>query len=273
MNRLSWIPQVSQISRLFTFVGSYVRAALWCLYLFTIGFVFQRNRSLLRVIYSHFDKHEAVRGTIPLVELTDVVSEDIPFRLWNPIAALGNISLLEAVAIAKLVQMRKPSRVFEIGTFDGRTTLNIGANAPPESLIYTLDLSREMIDKTKLPTAVDDKQFIDKSFSGSRYLGTRYERGIVQLYGDSATFDFSPFLNQIDFVFIDGSHSFDYVTNDSNVALRLLRDGKGVILWHDYDSPYWEGVTRGLDQLYSEVSEFKGIKHIRATSLAYLIID
>ena len=43
----------------------------------------------------------------------------------------------------------------------------------------------------------------------------------------------------MDFIFVDGSHSYDYVLNDSRKALSLLRGGKGIILWHDY--PGWTG--------------------------------
>jgi len=44
-------------------------------------------------------------------------------------------------------------------------------------------------------------------------------------------------------------------------------------LWHDYGTPYWEGVTRALNDLYSSAGEFKKLKHIRGTSLVCLIVD
>jgi hypothetical protein len=92
---------------------------------------------------------------------------------------------------------------------------------------------------------------------------------ICQLYGDSATFDFTPFFG-MDFIFIDGSHSYEYVLNDSRKAIQLLREGKGVILWHDYATEWWEGVTKALNDLYLNDSEFKDLKWIAGTSLVYL---
>jgi predicted O-methyltransferase YrrM len=37
----------------------------------------------------------------------------------------------------------KPKRIFEIGTFHGYTTLQMGLDAPVDSEIFTLDLSPE----------------------------------------------------------------------------------------------------------------------------------
>ena len=237
--------------RAIVFIRSYFCAVLSCLYLFTVGFLFARNRSLVYRLCSHFGydyqspeaRIPTIEAIIPTANLSEVVPESVSVQIRDPVSVVGNISLLETIVIAKLVQLHKPSRLFEIGTFDGRTTLNMAANAPREAIVYTLDLPRDQLDSTKLPIVSGDKQYIDKPTSGSRYLGTDYGMKIVQLYGDSATYDLSPFFNEMDFVFIDGSHSYEYVMNDSRLALKLLRDGKGIILWHDYNTPYWEGVT------------------------------
>lgn len=74
----------------------------------------------------------------------------------------------------------------------------------------------------------------------------------------------------MDFVFIDGSHSYEYVLNDSKQAIKMLRNGKGVILWHDYDE--YAGVTRSLNKLYLENNKFKNLKRIKGTSLVCLIV-
>jgi hypothetical protein len=150
----------------------------------------------------------------------------------------------------------------------------MASNCSHEAKVYTLDLPKDKLYSTKLPIVPGDKgdkMFIDKEISGSRYLGKDCERKIIQLYGDSATFDFSPFFNMMDFIFIDGSHSYEYVLNDSKQALKLLRNGKGVILWHDYD--LWGGVTKALDKLYLEDRKFKGLKHIEGTSMVCLSLN
>ena len=35
-------------------------------------------------------------------------------------------------------------------------------------------------------------------------------------------------------VFIDGNHSFEYVKTDTISALKLIKDNKSIIAWHDY---------------------------------------
>jgi predicted O-methyltransferase YrrM len=177
----------------------------------------------------------------------------------------------ELMSINRAISFHKPLNLFEIGTFNGRTTLNMAANCSKKSRVYTLDLPRSNINSTKLHLDPSDKLFIDKEIIGLNYLRTAYKKKIIQLYGDSATFDFSHFNNKMDFVFIDGSHSYEYLLNDSKKALSLLRDGKGIIMWHDYGS--WIGVTKALNELYSKDENFKNLKHIQGTSLAYLFID
>ena len=70
---------------------------------------------------------------------------------------------------------------------------------------------------------------MDKDVSGTRFRGTDCESRITQLYGDSATYDFSRHVGTVDLVFVDGSHSYEYVVSDSRLSLSLLRGGKGVI--------------------------------------------
>ena len=77
--------------------------------------------------------------------------------------------------------------------------------------------------------------------------------------------------NQMDFIFIDASHTYDYVKHDSQTALKLLRNGKGTILWHDY-TPWWDGVVHALNELYQQNPQFKDLKRIENTTLAYLSI-
>jgi hypothetical protein len=167
---------------------------------------------------------------IPKVELSKIVPENATIQVRELIPEYANVSVLELVVINKLIRLHNLGKLFEIGTFDGRTTLNMASNSLDGARLYTLDLPKDELDHTKLPLDPRDKKPIDKDISGSRYLGTDCERKIIQIYGDSATFDFSAFFNAVDFVFIDGSHSYEYVLNDSRRALKLLRNGKGVIL-------------------------------------------
>lgn len=76
-----------------------------------------------------------------------------------------------------------------------------------------------------------------------------YEKKIIQLYGDSARFDFRDFYDLLDFVFVDGAHSYEYAKFDSETAFKLI-DSRGFILWHDYGS--WPRVITALEELYNK---------------------
>lgn len=257
------------MSKLGGFARGYAHAAGACLYLFTLGFWSSRHRGLLRTINAHFGY--ARRGTpalLPAVRVDEVVSGDAAIQLREEAAALGNVSLLELVVLNKLVRSSRPRSIVEIGTFDGRTTLNLAANAPDDARVYTLDLPRQEVESTAFPLDRFDRYCVEKDRSGSRFLGTDCERKITQLYGDSATFDFGPYRDQTDFVFVDGAHSYEYVLSDSRNALSLLRGGKGIIVWHDYNE--WDGVTIALNELYRSDPAFAGLKWIQKTTLAYL---
>jgi hypothetical protein len=65
-----------------------------------------------------------------------------------------------------------------------------------------------------------------KAGSGARYRGSDVSNRIIQLYGNSATFEFAPYRDTIDLAFVDGSHSYDYVISDSRNALQLLRGAR-----------------------------------------------
>jgi len=212
-----------------------------------------------------------VEALLPKVKPADLLPEPLlraPVQLYEPLEADGNVSVLELVTLVKLAQLRPARRLFEFGTFDGRTTLNLAGNLP-EAEVYTLDLPKQLLNSTQLPLPTEDVKYADKELSGDRYRGTAPAARIVQLYGDSAAFDFSPFYDTLDFVFVDAAHTYDYVLNDSRQALKLLRRGRGIIAWHDYQrSP---GVTQALNELYQAQPEFKGLTHIQDTTLAVLV--
>jgi predicted O-methyltransferase YrrM len=213
---------------------------------------------------------------LPQVEWSELIPPNLRVAVREKDTGVdGNISAFELEIISKLVKLTRPRVLFEIGTFDGRTTLNLAAHSRPGARVYTLDLPRAGIDEAGLPLASHDRKYINKPQSGLRFRGTDVEHKITQLYGDSAAFDFRPYHAGVDFLFIDGSHSYHYVLNDSRRALEMVR-GRGVILWHDYVSSgyvYWPGLVRALDELHASDPAFRGLKHIQGTALAVLQIS
>jgi predicted O-methyltransferase YrrM len=264
--------------RILSFGTRYGFAAASCLYLFTVGSLYPRNRSLIRKICSHFRHHKAAKADnripeiVPTINLSELIRETILIQVQDPVGVEGNPPPLELLIINGLIRANAPRRLFEIGTFDGRTTVNMALNCPPEAEIFTLDLPEGAAGTTAFELDPSVKLIMGTRTIGAKYSGSDCRRKIKQLCGDSATYDYSSFFNSVDFIFIDGAHSYEYVLSDSRNALRLLRNRAGVILWHNYGK-WWPGVVRALNELYLEGREFAGLKRIQETNLAYLRLE
>ena len=204
---------------------------------------------------------------IPAVELKSLVRVPAPVSMLEPDAANGNVTEWELFCIAQLVANHKPSACFEIGTFDGRTALNMAANMAEDGHVFTLDLPPSGLDSTALKIARGDESFIKKEASGTRFKDSAYAHKITQLWGDSATFDYTPFAGKMDLVFVDGSHSYDYVKKDTETALKLLKPEGGIILWHDYGSRYWKDLTRAMNELYAGTPVFSSMVNVQGSFL------
>lgn len=206
--------------------------------------------------------------TVPEVEADKISDPKTAIELRHPIGVDGNIPLAQLVVMMRLIRSHDPQGIFEIGTFDGRTTLNMAANSGEGARIITLDLPAGQIQDAALPTDSGDSAYSEKLASGARFRSDPLASKITQVYGDSATFDYAPYNDQMDLVFIDGSHSYEYVLSDTKNARMLLRDGKGWILWDDYG--VWEGVTRALNELHKSDPDYAGMLHVKGTPLALI---
>jgi predicted O-methyltransferase YrrM len=201
-------------------------------------------------------------------QLRNFVQWDGEREIVEPTAADGNVSLEELMAIVTVVACHQPNTIFEIGTFDGRTTLNLALNAPAGSKVYTLDLLASAISSTAHELDFHDRQYVIKPSSGARFAGRTGSEKIIQLYGDSATFDFSEFIGKIDLIFVDGSHARAYVEAGTRTAM-LLRSPRGIILWHDYNI-LCVGVAETLNALHATDPRFKDLFQIAGTSIVVM---
>ena len=245
-------------------MGRYLHAAGFVVYAFTLGLASQRRRHFIARLAREADYPKAPPVLLPAVPVQQITNDLTNVVLPHPEAADGNLSLLELMVVARLVRERAPTAMFEIGTFNGRTTATMAANAPANATIFTLDLPPNH--PTKFPVLDVERKYIDKPRSGKLVRGSVHARRVEQLLGDSAAFDFSPY--KVDFVFVDGSHAYDYVMSDSDRALSMLREGRGIVLWHDYGE--WDDVTRALTDLFAQDRRFRGLRRIEGTTLAIL---
>jgi predicted O-methyltransferase YrrM len=183
----------------------------------------------------------------------------------------GGVSLLETFLLIAASKVVGATRIFEFGTFMGGTTLNLALNVPEVAQIFTLDLGashaqvaqQHPADAPLTRTHLEAENALDFSESS-------VSSKISTLKGDSTKFDFGPWEDSIDLVFIDGGHDLATAKSDTESALRMVRkDRLSCILWHDYHNWEYSGLTQYLDDLSQELDIF----HVQDTMLCVWFND
>lgn len=128
-----------------------------------------------------------------------------------------SIEVDELVILLMIERFTKARRILEVGTLFGNTTLNLAANT--DGCVTTIDLPREAL--------------ADGDAHGAQFREHNLSFRIRQVYGDSASLDWSTLGGPFDLIFIDGCHTSQHVHSDSLNALDHLRLG-GTIVWHNY---------------------------------------
>jgi hypothetical protein len=209
-------------------------------------------------------------GKIPVRSFSSIASgRSDAIRLQHLDTDQQGITLAELCFLSWMVSYFAPLKIFEFGTADGRTTLNLALNSPDICEIYTIDLPRESRGEfyraEKAIFGEDNYPIPFKESIGVCFKDHPIARKITQIYGDTTNFDFSPYLGKMDLIFIDANHGYEFVKSDTENALKML-SSRGIIVWHDY--PYWEGVRIYLDELHEGGL---GIFRIQDTKLACYI--
>lgn len=223
---------------------------------------------LSRRIRAKTGKTPQVPTALPQIDWTRFFKRRTP-RLVEYGKRSGNVRVSELAMLA-LAAAECPAggRIFEIGTFDGRTTLNLAWNASEKTSVFTLDLPEE---ESAALTAESGENYLQAQrlppgarFRMGRHQESEAARSITQFFCDSAKFEPDASLEGgCHLIFVDGSHSESYARSDTHLAMRLAAPG-AVILWHDYG--IWPGLTMALEAFEKENG--LGIVHLRGTSLA-----
>jgi predicted O-methyltransferase YrrM len=196
------------------------------------------------------------------VELGDILGVDFAEPLFLPLGHVrsGSSPVGDLAALAALTRKKAPKRIFEIGTFEGLSTVVFLRNAGYRTLMDTLDLPHG--NKEIVRT---ERSFAAHSIAHDYVSGHLIDRFSIRErarthFGDSAIFDFKPFHGAIDLFFVDGAHTEDYVASDSCRAFECINDG-GWVLWHDCFTPQ---VMKVLKQIAQDTRLYQ----IRGTNLA-----
>ncbi len=171
------------------------------------------------------------------------VSTEVYFIGKGDINVPGGTNDTESWILSVLA--KEANMMFEFGTCTGKTAYLWAKNSKPDAKVYTLTLPPDKFNDYR-PDDTDSARarelaLKESTFTHFLYTGTPVQEKVVQLYGDSKQFDEAQFLDTFDLIFIDGSHAYSYIKNDTEKALRMLKPG-GYILWHDYRGPTSETV-------------------------------
>ncbi|MCP4672179.1 MAG: class I SAM-dependent methyltransferase [Desulfobacula sp.] len=189
-------------------------------------------------------------GKLPRVDISDLVSKE---KIEN-ISVLRpydrkigtSIDIYELVCINSLVKQYNPKIVFEIGTYDGNTTINIASNSSNDCQIYTLDLPPKWNGSLEKDVPDDYVNVTDRKLLGRQISYYKDKYNITQIFEDSAKFDWNSLPNPLDLIFIDGNHYYEYVKQDTENALKYINN-KGCIIWHDYGE--YLDVSNAVDEI------------------------
>ena len=174
----------------------------------------------------------------------------------------------------QIVNEHKPKVFLEIGVFCGVTARNVCKllrEVHSEDFKYVgIDLFGQRASKSeKVPNYLKEQKFSNslKNFfynfllrenlnsyeSVLRFL-RGFSKNVTLIKGNSNVILKNLDIKDIDFVFLDGGHSFETVFNDLNLIYKKIFSNKGaVILCDDYeDATYITGVKKAVDKFVEE---------------------
>jgi predicted O-methyltransferase YrrM len=196
--------------------------------------VFELGRALTNAI-----KDLAGLPPISLADLPGQVNADILCHLED------------GAPVAMIAKLLDAKNVFEFGTYTGATTALV-ASQNPHCRVVTLDLPVTDYSQAVALSAVEvTDEYLFQGIGRGECIPAG--AAVTQLRMDSAKFDPEPWAGIMDLIYIDASHSYSAVRNDTEKALRMLSP-RGVIVWDDY---YYAGIWRYLNELDRERPDLK----------------
>ena len=195
------------------------------------------------------------KGPIPkfaLVNNTDSPLKLHAFILQNQLNGYDNriclLSYEELIHLISLVNIFKPTHIFEFGTYKGGSLKHFILNTNEDVIVHSLDLTHVHL-SDQFRTFFSHKNNVHLHLTNSQY------------------FNFEPFYKTQDFIFIDGGHDYETVKSDSENAFRIIK-ADGVIVWDDYSNEQ-PGVYKYLNELFKTKPFLFQIKNTSLVVLDY----
>lgn len=140
----------------------------------------------------------------------------------GPMTFLDGGSLpTDMMLLAGLAEGIRDCTYFEIGTWRGESVTTLARRVKScHTLCLTDDRMRAL--------GMHEKTI------GAHRMFSRDLENVVQLRGDSRSFDYASLGMKFDLIFIDGDHHYDFILSDTRNVFRHLIHENSVVVWHDY---------------------------------------
>ena len=173
------------------------------------------------------------------------------------------------------IENYKPKNFLEVGVFQGVTSRNVCEKLniihKNQFNYYGVDVfedsnnildDKEMTSKhNKISNPLKNllfnfifKQNLNSLSSVKRFL-KKFNENVTLFKGLSSEVLPKINISEIDFVFLDGGHSYETVKNDLSLILKNIKKNK-IIICDDYDQKDY-GVKKAVDELRNSVTEIK----------------
>lgn len=157
---------------------------------------------------------------------------------WEAIE--GWFSLAQAVALQKIVkQLPSGSKVVELGSYKGRSSVAIASVLPAESILYCVDhfQGSEEHKQSNL-----DLNLLKAFTKNIEQFGVKDKISTLSMTTTEAAAKFDP--ESLDLVLVDAAHDYDSVKADLLNWYPKIKPG-GFLLCDDYEVG-WPGVMRAV---------------------------
>jgi len=148
----------------------------------------------------------------------------------------GELLLLATIA-------RKCKSIIEIGSYYGKSTRALTDNSPSDCKVYVVDPWDYYLASTM---RVDDNTF------NQFYINLYEHIKSGKLLINRMKWENCQPKEKVDFIFIDGDHTYESCRHDINKALLWIKED-GIIAGHDYNVAGFPGVKQAVDETFPKV--------------------
>lgn len=169
---------------------------------------------------------------------------------WNDLLALSSLqtpaSYLKAITLSWGIDIKS---IAEIGVYRGKTSQMLRAFFP-EAHLFLIDpwiLYDEYLSNEAGPISLERLDYENAYQTVKDMFAKDQKTTLIRKTSEQAS-HLVP--NELDLVFIDGNHSYDFVKKDIEMWLPKVKHG-GIISGHDYNPYRFPQVVKAVDESFN----------------------